>query len=594
MIDRGLLDQAIAELGNNPEQRDAIFEKGHCVVLAGPGSGKTKTLTIAMARALIEDVREPRGIACITYNNECAIELEERLAILGIEASDSVFIGTVHSFALSQVIVPYARCVLRELQPGFLVATREQCRQSVESAYQVAVGGDERPHQRWQFAEDKRRRYVDRTLPAWEERTPELTRFIEAYEADLRRQNFIDFDDMPLLAFRMIQAHPWIQRSLWAKFPILFVDEYQDLGHALHELVLKLCFESNIRLFAVGDLDQSIYGFTGANPELLRSIVDRDDVRDIHLRFNYRSGTKIIDASMAALGEEREYVAADGAAEGVIHFRGVDGYLDSLGEHLTASIIPDLQNRGVSLEEIAVLYRNAEHGNYVAIAALAANLPFVRSDKQALVKRNSRLSRWIEACSVWVTAGWKDATPPFSRLLREAVRMVTGGGASRDEIRRIEYELITFLQSGIAQPHNANSWLKALRAEVIKPWMLRSRTPDTEWSAIDEMIAQTEPQAPHGNMSLAHFSGRIEGSGRLNLSTLHSAKGREFDAVILFAMNDDIIPTYGEQANARKLAEVRRLFYVGVTRARKELYLLFSKGQHSPWVKDLYDRSHAN
>jgi DNA helicase-2/ATP-dependent DNA helicase PcrA len=230
---------------------------------------------------------------------------------------------------------------------------------------------------------------------------------------------------------------------------------------------------------------------------------------------------------MAALGEEREYVAADGAAEGVIHFRGVDGYLDSLGEHLTASIIPDLQNRGVPLEEIAVLYRNAEHGNYVAIAALAANLPFVRSDKQALVKRNSRLSRWIEACSIWVTAGWKDATPPFSRLLREAVRMVTGGGASRDEIRRIECELITFLQSGIDQHHNANSWLKALRAEVIKPWMLRSRTPDTEWSAIDEMIAQTEPQAPHGNMSLTHFSGRIEGSGRLNLSTLHSAKGRE-------------------------------------------------------------------
>src|SRR5882724_1211093 len=107
----------------------------------------------------------------------------------------------------------------------------------------------------------------------------------------------------------MIQAHPWIQQALQARFPILFIDEYQDLGHALHELVLKLCFEAGIRLFAVGDGDQSIYAFAGANPDLLRSLAERDDVRDIHLRLNYRSGTKIIDASIAALGEEREYEA---------------------------------------------------------------------------------------------------------------------------------------------------------------------------------------------------------------------------------------------------------------------------------------------
>ena len=103
--------RAIEELSKNPEQLAAVHESRHCVVLAGPGSGKTKTLTTAMARTLADDVADPRGVACITYNNECAIELETRLARLGVEANDRAYIGTVHGFALSQVIAPYVRCV---------------------------------------------------------------------------------------------------------------------------------------------------------------------------------------------------------------------------------------------------------------------------------------------------------------------------------------------------------------------------------------------------------------------------------------------------------------------------------------------------
>lgn len=590
MSDRRLLDQAIAELADNPEQCEAVFEQGHCVVLAGPGSGKTKTLTTAMARALIEDVTEPRGIACITYNNECALELETRLARLGIEPSDRVFIGTVHSFALSQVIVPYARCVLPDLQNGFRVASRAECRQSVETAYHIAIGGNESPHGRWRFAEDKRRRHVDRTLPNWQGQNPELAAFIEAYEADLRRRGLIDFDDMPLLAFRMIQAYPWIQQSLWARFPILFIDEYQDLGHALHELVLKLCFEAGIRLFGVGDGDQSIYAFTGANPELLRSLAVREDVHDIHLRVNYRSGIKLIEASMAALGEERGYEAVEGAEDGGIFFRGIDGDLTAQADYVVKTVIPDLQRREIPLHHIAVLYRDASQGNPVAVAATAADLPIVRADKEALVRRGSRLSRWIEASAAWVAGGWKDANPPFRRLTREAVGLVLGAGASGEERQAIEVELVTFLRSSIDKPHTANSWLKELRDELIRPWKARARTVDEDWQAIDEMISKTDPLTATGDIPLAHFSGRIEGSGRLNLSTLHSAKGREFDAVILFAMNNDIIPTYQDRRTTTSLREARRLFYVGVTRARKELYFLFTKGEHSPWVNDLYER----
>jgi DNA helicase-2/ATP-dependent DNA helicase PcrA len=242
----------------NAEQLRAATAQTHCVVLAGPGSGKTKTLTTAMARALLEDVLEPRGAACVTYNNECAIELEARLAALGVEPGRRVFVGTVHGFALAHVIRPYARCVTTDLPETFRVGTSAETRESVRTAYLKTINSGENPLDRWRFAAQKRRQNVDRNSPSWLGKNPELARFIEGYEADLRRRGLVDFDDMPLIAYRIIRENPWIRDSLMAQFPVLFVDEYQDLGHALHELVLQLCIGTGVRLFAVGDPDQSI------------------------------------------------------------------------------------------------------------------------------------------------------------------------------------------------------------------------------------------------------------------------------------------------------------------------------------------------
>ena len=324
-------------MAKNLEQLSAVSEHGHCVVLAGPGSGKTKTLTAAMARAML-DVIEPRGIACITYNNECAIELETRLAKLGIRQSQRIFIGTVHSFALTQVLYPYARCVLPELGSDFRLATEAERKDAVETAYTRAIDRGDDPHARWRFAEIKRRRDVDRTQPEWKARNPELASFIECYEDVLHRRGLIDFDDMPLIAVRMLRDQEWIRQALHAKFPVLFVDEYQDLGHALHELVLLLCFKAGTRLFAVGDADQSIYNFTGANPQLLIDLAGRTDVKAIPPEFDYRCGQSIIDASMAALGEERGYTTPDGAQEGELFFHSSRDGLRRM-QHFSLSLL---------------------------------------------------------------------------------------------------------------------------------------------------------------------------------------------------------------------------------------------------------------
>jgi DNA helicase-2/ATP-dependent DNA helicase PcrA len=593
VFNRLALAEALVQLDGNREQHDAAHMRTHCVVLAGPGSGKTKTLTTAMARTLIEDVLDPRGVACITYNNECAIELETRLTKFGIETGERTFIGTVHSFALTQVIAPYARCIKGGFAGDFSVATVQQTRAAVEIAYNAVFGDGGIPADRWRFAEVKRRRDVNRTLPAWKERNPELADFIEAYEAELRRNSLIDFDDMPLLAYRMVSEHRWIRDALRARFPVLFVDEYQDLGHALHELVLLLCFEGGICLFAVGDADQSIYGFTGANPELLQSLTVRADVKTIQLKFNYRSGSKIIRASLGALGEERAYCGVDGAPEGELTFCPAVGGHAQQAKHIAEVVLPGLLNRGFRSEQIAVLYRAAWLGDHVATALKEGHVAFVRTDTNALVKRNSLLARFIESCAGWVTGGWRTADPLFDRLLGQALGLVYAARATESEKQVVSRQLIQFLRRGIDTNETTHAWLLRLTQELIVPWQQITRNAHQEWNVCSEMLEKTDP-AQGRDLPLNVFAGRIEGTGRVNLSTLHSVKGREFDAVIMFGMNNGDFPNWRDNQNAVAMREARRLFYVGVTRPRRELCLVYESKNHSPWVAELFKRSQQN
>jgi superfamily I DNA/RNA helicase len=299
--------RASEDLRKNEGQWAAYESKGHCVVLAGPGSGKTKTLTLKLARMLAEDVEAPRGVACITYNNECARELELRLDKLGIEPAGRVFIGTVHSFSLTQIVLPNAKVAKLGLPEKFKIATRAQQRGALEDAFRKAIGGPENPQNCNNRMGVYRRSILDRSSPEWLAQDEQLARLVEAYEAELRRRDVIDFDDMPLLAVRALRENEWLQRAILAKYPILAVDEYQDLGTALHRMVMGLCFSTGIRLFAVGDVDQSIYGFTGADPSNLEKISKREDLEVVKLRLNYRCGSRIVTASGYALGEERDY-----------------------------------------------------------------------------------------------------------------------------------------------------------------------------------------------------------------------------------------------------------------------------------------------
>ena len=153
---------AADQLRKNVKQWHAYNSTGNCVILAGPGSGKTKTLAIKLARILAEDIKPPRGVACITYNNQCARELNRRLSDLGVDDGSRVSIGTLHSFCLQHIILPYAHLTALPKKFPITVASTDEITRLQDKALRLTIGDE-----RWTARFDKyRRNHLDRTVPA--------------------------------------------------------------------------------------------------------------------------------------------------------------------------------------------------------------------------------------------------------------------------------------------------------------------------------------------------------------------------------------------------------------------------------------------
>ena len=583
--------KAAQDFRNNPGQLAAYESTDHCVVLAGPGSGKTKTLTVKMARMLAEDVHEPRGIACITYNNECVRELETRLADLGIRPSSRVFIGTVHSFSLTQIVIPYEKSARMNLPINFKVASTRQQTEAMRRAFDRVIGGSTSQAAKWRLPMDRYRRSIlDRTSSVWRDTDSKMASLVLTYEAELRRVGLIDFDDMPLLAHRALVDHDWVRKAILAKYPILVVDEYQDLGIALHQMVIQLCFRAGIRLFAVGDADQSIYGFTGADPELLRQLSIRLDVETIKLPFNYRCGSQIAFASEFALGEERGYRVPRDAAAGTIFFHPFTGDYQTHATHLFEKLLPDVLNRipDLTLGNIAILYPDVNIGNKIASIAETLGVDHVRIDRNAMYPRYSLLMRWLELCAIWSCGGWQNGQPRFSKIVTDAVRLFAEVLVSEDLKVDFQRTLIQFLWSHRNIDIRLDSWIQEIKKVLLDEYLHVSVRLLNEAEILDLFLQKLEPGETLENMTLGRFATRGRGTDQISLCTLHSAKGREFRVVFLFGIDHGVVPRF--DANHASKTESRRLFYVGFTRAEEELHIVYSRDKPSQFVNEVERR----
>jgi DNA helicase-2/ATP-dependent DNA helicase PcrA len=567
-------------LRKNPDQWAVYESTGNCVVLAGPGSGKTKVLTIKMARILAEDVAVPQGVACVTYNTECARELANRLRTLGVGETSHVYIGTSHGFCLQHVLRPYAALTSSGLPVPLKVASAQRQALLLQRAMDERLSYEPPPVSEFRVRMDKyRRRLLDRQHADWKTIDSDLADVIERYEELLHQDGFIDFDDMVLTALRLLKDHEWIRRAIKARFPILLIDEYQDLGRPLHEIVLLL-LATGVRLLAVGDTDQSIYGFTGAEPRLLEDLSQLAAIERIPLRLNYRSRRSIVKGSQIVLQEDKGYEPAptgqDLDEEGIIEFIECPDGLSQQAKVIVDQIVPGALNRriGRQLGDIAVLYPDKNVGDVIAGEAVTRGLSIIRIDQGAPYPKTP-LTRWLEDCAAWCAGGWRAGTGiPLSSLLNWWAKFTETEGSDAARWQN-KVTLTGFLWRSRDPDMPLASWLKGLHQAAMAIGLSSASEHEDDIEVWNRLWAACSNGGQLANWTIATFGGQVGSPDHLNLITLHSSKGLEFDVVAMMGMDQGLIPSWAATTEAEK-REPRRLFYVGMTRARHEVHMMYS------------------
>jgi DNA helicase-2/ATP-dependent DNA helicase PcrA len=550
------LAKARDELRANERQWEAFATDGHCVVLAPPGSGKTKLLTTRLANDLVTKIKHPHGAACITLTNAAADELERRLDALGVDRRSTLFIGTVHSFALARIVLPFAAVAgYPELSSPQIASDRQ-----VKAALDQAVT---------EFYDEYEARFVDSTVKrlrrmmdpdAWARAGGYVAQVSTRFEKLLHDQGLIDFDDIIIRAVELVERHEFVRRVLALRYPHLYIDEYQDLAPGLDRLVQTLCFDyaANAELFAVGDPFQSIYGFTGSRPELLGELATRPGVSVVQLDINYRSGNEIIRISSKALGEEREIrgLREGGSVSAHEVPQGFDYQLRAVAE-----LVERYVGVGTSYDEIAVLCHSNAECLEAAEALRGAGLPvFVRDDAEY---RLTAATLMVEALAAWAVLPRGRSGHRLGELLRRWRVFV------RDADVALVRHLVDSRERG---EHAASAFLDALDQLGLKRALANpSRADDAiEMAKLRRSLAEGKL----AGVTLAELAERARALGRVYVTTMTSSKGLEFDVVVMVGVEEGKIPFFNSKGSA--LDEDRRKFYVSLTRARHAVHIFYS------------------
>ena len=567
-------EKKLQEISEDDMQFAAYKAVNNTVVIAGPGSGKTTVLTLKVMQLLAEMIYPPRGLACLTYSTEAVREFKSRLVKLGLEKRKNVFLGTVHSFCLSEIITPFAA-----LYPQYKIPLPIRIISEAEKNCLFNSQNYEGTPKLIDVDKERTRNIKGISRVAIESYDIALKAAI-SFEELLIQNGYLDFISMVKKSVELIKNESYVRKALEAKYPWIIVDEYQDLGKPLHELILTLLNLTRIKVFAVGDADQSIYDFQGAAPDYLIELSQRQDVSCIHLKNNYRSSQTIVDASEYVLKSSRGYIASGklrdyhAKLEFIECSKGMDEQYERVIEQISR-----FHTEGIPYHEIAVLVGNNKQVTELAQECSRQNIPAY------IARQTFRLTDliiWIQNCAKWVSdkcsVSFDEICSTWKSFISQK-RII-----SEDDYFLLKRTIFQTLTASKVYKDNLSEWLCYLgkKVGIVSAFTASERYPDE----IDNYNKLLETARSHDTQLTIKFLTRLGiPENQVVLTTRHSSKGLEFDVVILPGMEKDSFPSYYDNT-PRKLAESRRLCFVSVSRARKACILIRSKNlqnQYGRW-----------
>lgn len=567
-------EKKLQEISEDDMQFAAYKAVNNTVVIAGPGSGKTTVLTLKVMQLLAEMIYPPRGLACLTYSTEAVREFKSRLVKLGLEKRKNVFLGTVHSFCLSEIITPFAA-----LYPQYKIPLPIRIISEAEKNRLFNSQNYEGTPKLIDVDKERTRNIKGISRVAIESYDIALKAAI-SFEELLIQNEYLDFISMVKKSVELIKNESYVRKALEAKYPWIIVDEYQDLGKPLHELILTLLNLTRIKVFAVGDADQSIYDFQGAAPDYLIELSQRQDVSCIHLKNNYRSSQTIVDASEYVLKSSRGYIASGklqdyhAKLEFIECSKGMDEQYERVIEQISR-----FHTEGIPYHEIAVLVGNNKQVTELAQECSRQNIPAY------IARQTFRLTDliiWIQNCAKWVSdkcsVSFDEICSTWKSFISQK-RII-----SEDDYFLLKRTIFQTLTASKVYKDNLSEWLCYLdkKVGIVSAFTASERYPDE----IDNYNKLLETARSYDTQLTIKFLTRLGiPENQVVLTTRHSSKGLEFDVVILPGMEKDSFPSYYDNT-PRKLAEARRLCFVSVSRARKACILIRSKNlqnQYGRW-----------
>nr|WP_279615358.1 ATP-dependent helicase [Photobacterium angustum] len=476
-----------------------------------------------------------------------------------------MYIGTVHSFCLSQIVAPLSHLTDSTLPISYSVATEEQRNEAFNLAKELV--GESVQYYSQACMASYRMTNLERG-PIFRATDFNCARLIEVYERLLRERCLVDFDDLILISRRLILEHSWIRDILKAKFPVIVIDEYQDLGKPLHDMVIALS-EHGIRIIAVGDIDQSIYGFTGAQPELLEHLSKRDDFEKVEMKLNYRSAQNIVSLSDGFVSQAKGVIAhhQDRVASITCHLCP-DGLEQQIEQALTQALTIASETTDRALSDIAILYPDAKTGDLVAAQASQLGIVYNRTDNNAPYRKNP-LTNFIEDCASWVSYDWRVTSNKLllSELISTLISFVKSYIDDTDALVQGFVSYLWRVRDNVEEI-SAYSFVNEL-VSICFPFSVHLSHISDDYKEVVKMIQALSSEGALRNISITVLGNNREKSDKLNLITYHSCKGCEYDIVIAIGLDNGVFPKLKWDQSTyqwfypddRKMQESRRLFF---------------------------------